>query len=91
MRDNVDLKVGQEVTLAFTLAVGGLAENLTVTGQAPVVEVTTNRVATQISTPEIDNLPRQGRNHMALMALVPGVTPSLQPAASGGGVYGQRA
>ena len=34
VRDNVDLRVGQEVTLNFTLAVGGLAENLTVTGQA---------------------------------------------------------
>src|SRR5688572_26248638 len=78
-RDNVDLRVGQEVTLSFTLAVGGLAENLTVTGQAPVVEVTTNRVATQISTAEIDSLPSQGRNQLALMALVPGLTPSLQP------------
>ena len=79
VRDNVDLRVGQEVTLSFTLAVGGLAENLTVTGQAPVVEVTTNRVATQISTAEIDSLPSQGRNQLALMALVPGLTPSLQP------------
>src|SRR5688572_17025560 len=37
-RDNVDLSVGQEVTLSFGLAVSGVAENLVVTGQAPVVE-----------------------------------------------------
>jgi hypothetical protein len=85
VRDNVDLRVGQEVTLAFTLAVGGLAENLTVTGQAPVVEVTTNRVATQIGTEEIDNLPTQGRNTMALLALVPGVTPAIAPGGFGVG------
>ena len=85
MRDNVDLRVGQEVTLAFTLAVGGLAENLTVTGQAPVVEVTTNRIATQIGTQEIDNLPTQGRNTMALLSLVPGVTPTVAPGGFGEG------
>ena len=85
VRDNVDLRVGQEVTLAFTLAVGGLAENLTVTGQAPVVEVTTNRIATQIGTQEIDNLPTQGRNTMALLSLVPGVTPTVAPGGFGEG------
>jgi hypothetical protein len=79
VRDNVDLRVGQEVTLAFTLAVSGLAENLTVTGQAPLVEVTTNRLATQIGTEEIDNLPTQARNTMALLSLVPGVTPTIAP------------
>ena len=84
-RDNVDLRVGQEVTLSFALAVGGLAENLTVTGQAPVVEVTTNRLATQIGTQEIDNLPTQGRNTMALLSLVPGVTPTLAPGGFGMG------
>ncbi|NOT25699.1 MAG: TonB-dependent receptor [Acidobacteria bacterium] len=84
-RENVDLRVGQEVTLAFTLAVGGLAENLTVTGQAPVVEVTTNRIATQIGTQEIDNLPTQGRNTMALLSLVPGVTPTVAPGGFGEG------
>jgi hypothetical protein len=84
-RENVDLRVGQEVTLGFTLAVGGLAENLTVTGQAPVVEVTTNRIATQIGTQEIDNLPTQGRNTMALLSLVPGVTPTVAPGGFGEG------
>ena len=61
-RENVTVSVGQEVTLSFTLGVSGLAEEVTVTGRRRVVEVTTNRVATHISTQEIDNLPSQGRN-----------------------------
>jgi len=85
VRNNVELSVGQEVTLSFALSVSGLAEEVTVTGQAPVVEVTTNRVATQIGTQEIDNLPTQGRSTMALLSLVPGVTPTLAPGGFGMG------
>ena len=85
VREDVQLSVGQEVTLNFSLSVGGVAESLTVTGQAPVVEVTTSRVATQIGTQEIDNLPTQSRNTMALLALVPGVTPTIAPGGFGEG------
>ena len=85
VRNNVELSVGQEVTLSFALSVSGLAEEVTVTGLAPVVEVTTNRLATQIGTQEIDNLPTQGRNTMALLSLVPGVTPTLAPGGFGVG------
>ncbi len=86
-RQGVPLGVGQELTLDFTLSVAALQEQVTVTGEAPVVEVTTSRVGTNVTTREIDNLPSQGRNQLSLMQLVPGLTPSLAPGTFEGGQF----
>lgn len=87
LREGLQLSVGQELTLDFTLAPAGLAEEVTIRGDAPVVEVTTNRIGTNISNQEIDSLPSAARNQMALMQLVPGLTPSLDSGQSEGGQY----
>jgi hypothetical protein len=81
------LNVGQELALNFTLAVAGLAETITVTGESPIVEVTASRIGTNITGNEIDSLPSQGRNQLGLMQLVPGLTPSLNPGSFEGGQY----
>jgi hypothetical protein len=87
VREKVPLGVGQELTLDFTLALAAVAEQVTVTGEAPVVEVTTARVGTNITNAEIDNLPSQGRSQLSLMQLVPGLTPSLAPGTFEGGQF----
>ena len=74
-RENVRVSVGQEVAVDFTLGVGGLAEEVTVSAEAPTVEVTTTRVATHISNEEIDNLPSQGRNQLVADAARAGSDP----------------
>lgn len=81
------LNVGQELALSFSLAVAGLAETITVTGESPIVEVTSSRIGTNITGAEIDSLPSQGRNQLGLMQLVPGLTPSLNPGSFEGGQY----
>ena len=86
-RAGVALSVGQELSLDFTLRVATLEEAITVTGQAPVVEVTASRVGTNVTTQEIDNLPSAGRNQLSLMQLVPGLTPSLNPGSFEGGQF----
>ena len=86
-RPGVGVAVGQELTLDFTLSVATLQEQVTVTGEAPVVEVTTSRVGTNVTNREIDSLPSQGRNQLSLMQLVPGLTPSLQPGTFEGGQF----
>jgi hypothetical protein len=86
-RTGVALAVGQEMTLDLVLGVAAIEEQVTVTGEAPVVEVTTSRVGTNVSTREIDNLPSQGRNQLSLMQLVPGLTPSLAPGSFEGGQF----
>jgi hypothetical protein len=69
------------------MAVGGLAEQIIVTGQSALVEITSSRVGTNITNAEIDALPSQGRNQLSLMQLVPGLTPSLNPGSFEGGQY----
>ena len=54
------LSVGQELSINLTLQVGGIQESVTVTGEAPLVEVTASRVGANISNQEIDNLPSAG-------------------------------
>jgi outer membrane receptor protein involved in Fe transport len=86
-RQDLALAVGQELTLDFTLPLATVQEQVTVTGEAPVVEVTTSRVGTNVTNREIDSLPSQGRNQLSLMQLVPGLTPSLQPGTFEGGQF----
>ena len=81
------LLVGQELTVQLTLQIGGLAEEVTVTGESPIVEVTSSRIGTNITNNEIDALPAAGRNQLSLMQLVPGLTPSLVPGSFEGGQY----
>jgi hypothetical protein len=83
----VVLSVGQEVALNLTLAVASLAETITVTGESPLVEVTSSKIGSNITNAEIDGLPSQGRNQLSLMQLVPGLTPSLNPGSFEGGQY----
>ena len=86
-RPGAVVSVGQEITVDFTLPVGGVAEQVTVTEEVPIVEITSTRVGANISNSEIDNLPSLGRNQLSLMQLVPGLTPSLAPGTFEGGQY----
>ena len=86
-RPGVRLAVGQELDLDMTMNVATVEEQVTVTAQASVVEATSSRVGTNVTTREIDNLPSTGRNQLALMQLVPGLTPSLNPGSFEGGQF----
>ena len=78
-REGFVLRIGQELTLDLTMAVAGVAENVTVTAEAPIVEVTASRIGAVVTDREIDSLPSQGRNHLSLMQLVPGLVPDAHP------------
>jgi hypothetical protein len=86
-RRGLRLSVGQELTVEFTMALGSVSEQVTVTGEAPLVEVTTSRIGTNVSTQEIDSLPSQGRNQLALLQTVPGLVPNLSQSTFEGGQY----
>lgn len=86
-REALQLGVGQELTLDFTMSLAGVAETVTVTSEAPLIEVTSNRIGTNISAQEIDSLPSQGRNYLSLMQVVPGLVPDLEPGEFEGGNF----
>ena len=70
----VELLVGQNASLAFTLAVASLEETVTVTGEAPLVDTTSSQVAGNVDRRQMEELPLQGRNWMELSMLVKGMT-----------------
>ena len=77
--------VGQAITLNLTLPIGALTDQVTVTGEAPIIEVTQTQIGTNITAQAIEDLPTQGRQQYALLQLVPGLTPNLGPGAFEGG------
>ncbi len=86
-RTGIPVLVGQAVTLNFTLAIGGLTDQVTVTGEAPLIEVTQTQIGSNITAQQIEDLPTQGRQQYALLQLVPGLTPNLGPGAFEGAQY----
>jgi len=79
-RAGMTLAAGTDLTLDLNLQLAGVAEELTVTGEAPLVERTSNRIGGTLSGQELDNVPANFRHIGALTQLVPGMTPN--PAAS---------
>jgi hypothetical protein len=71
---NVEVTAGANVRLDFSLAVGGVTEEVVVSGQATMVE---SRSATQsnlIDDQRVQDLPMNGRNVVALAGTYAGVT-----------------
>lgn len=73
---NVRLRVGQETRLDASLGIGAVEETLTVTGEAPTVEVTSKEIGGTLTTQEFESLPTQNRSALLFAALLPGVVPS---------------
>ena len=60
------------LTVDFKLSLAGVAEAVTVTGEAPLIEVTQSKVASSIEATELQNLPLVTRNVSGMLALLPG-------------------
>src|SRR6266576_1363941 len=75
VRQNVNLAVNATLTIDFKLALAGLNETLTVTGEAPMIEVTQSKVANTIQTTELQNLPMLTRTISGMLELLPGAAP----------------
>ena len=71
-RRGVLIEVGRTQTLDLTLDVGALAETVTVTGDAPLVDVTSAEIGGHISAQELAELPAGNRSYMAFVGNVPG-------------------
>lgn len=86
-RAGLVVNVGQELTLNMTLQIAGVAETLTVTGQAPLVESTSSRIGTNVTSADIDSLPSANRSQFSLMQTIPGLVPVLQVGSFEGGQF----
>jgi outer membrane receptor protein involved in Fe transport len=91
-KQELQLRVGQDLTMNFTLSVGGVAETVVVLGTSQAVE-TQSTLATVVGNKQLDDLPTIARGFGDLATLAPGVTTS-QDSGTGQGtgvsVSGQR-
>jgi hypothetical protein len=96
------VNVEQSTRVDFSLSPGAISEQVTVTGQTPLVESTSSDLGETIDQTQIGNLPVNGRLVALVMQLAPGTTPaawgagnpedasgaaSTAPGGGGGGDY----
>jgi len=70
---NVALNVGAVATVDVRLEVGTASETVSVSADAPVVEVTRTATTSTVTTKQIRDLPVNGRNFIDFVTLTPGV------------------
>jgi hypothetical protein len=71
---DIELLVGQNATVPFTMKLAALDETITVTSESPLIDLRTARVAGNIDRRQMEQLPISGRNWMQLSMMVPGIT-----------------
>src|SRR6478735_9179388 len=86
-RSGMVVRVGEELTVALTLLLAGVQETLTVTADTPLVEATSSRIGTNVTSTEIDGLPSANRSQFSLMQTIPGLVPVLQVGSFEGGQF----
>src|SRR5215510_11395946 len=69
VRRGINLVIGQEAIVNLTLEVGGLAEKVTVTEEAPLVNTTLSSTSGLITEGQIKDMPLNGRSFEQLLTL----------------------
>ncbi len=73
LRDGIELTVGRTVTLSLTMQLSSVDEEIVVTAESPLIEVSRTDNSVQIGREAIEELPNNGRNFLDFMNLTPGV------------------
>ena len=73
VRTGITLTVGRQAIVDIVLQVGEITEEVTVTGEASLVESTTSSVGGLVERSQIEELPLNGRDFGELTRLIPGV------------------
>jgi hypothetical protein len=71
---DIELLVGQNRTVPLTMQLASLSETLTVTGESPLVDISSTQVSGNVDRRQMEELPLQGRNWMELAMQVKGIT-----------------
>ena len=71
-RTGVQLQVGQLATMTLQMAPSSVQETVTVTGEAPLINITTSTATANIDQRQMQELPLNGRNWLDLTLLAPG-------------------
>jgi len=75
VQQGIELSLNRNARLDIRLTIGALTEKVTVAGDAPLVESTTNEMGTLVDQRRVADLPLNGRNTLSLVSLIPGAGP----------------
>ncbi len=85
---DIEVTIGNNVTLELLLKLGGVQEQVTVEGEVQQLDLKATTVGGVVSTKQIAELPLNGRSFMQLATLQPGVIVSRSTARDFTGGYG---
>ena len=74
VREGLNLAVGQTLSLALTLNISAVEQEILVTADAPLIEGSRTEGTVRIDENSIEGLPNNGRNFLDFTKLTPGVT-----------------
>jgi outer membrane receptor protein involved in Fe transport len=89
LQENVNLTVGQVITIPVTMKVSAVSQQIVVT-DVPVVEVTKTESSSTLDEAAVANTPVLGRKFEDLLTLTPGVSISQGPDGDEININGQR-
>ena len=72
LRGGIQLLVGQTINVDLEMRPSTIQETVTVTAEAPLIEVSTSALGGNIDPTQVQELPVQGRNWLALSMMAPG-------------------
>ncbi len=83
VRRDIILAVGNQLTVDVRLELGTLEETVTVTGESPIIDVTSKEIGGNITTKELSDIPSIARNFTYFAGLLPGIVPTANLASWG--------
>src|SRR5690242_1641023 len=81
VREPILVQIESGLRVDISLPVGAQTETVEVTSEVPLLQPDTNSLGQVVETRSVTELPLNGRNPLALVAMVPGVVPQGQPSA----------
>src|SRR5947208_13010902 len=85
VRTGINLVIGQQAVIDLTLEVGGAAEQITISEEAPLVNTTLSSTSGLITEQQVKDLPLNGRSFDQLLVLNVGVVNNTSNMGGGGG------
>jgi outer membrane receptor protein involved in Fe transport len=77
-KKGVVVTVGQTLSFRLEMRLGGVSQEVTVTGATPVLETSRSQVSSTVNETVVQSLPVNGRNFIDFALLTPGVTKDIR-------------
>lgn len=74
VRSGITLTIGRQAVVDFTLEVGDITQQVTVTGEAPLIETTTSTVSGVVDSQQMRDIPLNARSFIEMVPLQAGAT-----------------